>query len=368
MHLLSRSGRLRRVAYPFANPELGTGNGSAIAREIIFTNAAETTTQRLQECVQDVLRANDSAAPNLLISSEDLCYADVEKFSRLKEVLLGHARSVKLLIAIRPLKTWTYSVYLQLVKAHALAADFDAEWLRAHSADFLFYFRNLDRFGVDTTTFRYQEKGLLRLFLAQVGEDPDLAAEIPDTVANRSLSVEELPVVRAVNGVFQDEALSRMISDELLKGRPERRGARFPMQCEPSFQDFAADFARRLDQFPGPVMSAVRAILFDTAAQPARGETGPGAPDPGLLPAGEVKVALRAIRKVFDARSASVAAHQRLLDYATGLPRTEACFDPIHYLLMHPDVLSAGSDPWEHYQQHGRQEGRKSAFEPPGSQ
>lgn len=367
LYALSRAGLLARVGYPCANPGLGTGNGTALARELIFTNPEPTTTAQLQACVQDILHAHDADTPDLLISSEDLCYADVEKFARLKQVLLTHAKSVKLVIAIRPLKAWSYSVYLQLVKAHALAADYDAHWLRAHTGDFLYYFRNLDRFAVDTVCFRYQEKNLLRGFLALVGEDEQLASRVPDTVANRSLGVGELGVVRAINAAFGDETLCRKVSDEFVRQRPDLPGARFPAEREGDFQAFSRDFARELDRLPGPVMDAVKAILFE-ADEPARAASAPpDAPPPGLLAAHDVAIALGALRAHLEARIDDTCLHRTLLDYTAGLARTSATFDPVHYLLMHPDVLRAGSDPWQHFQQHGRAEGRTSAFTPRGS-
>ncbi len=364
LHALSQAGLLSRVAYPCATPALGTGNGSALARELIFTNPAPTSTAQLQACVQDIVQAHRGTAPNLLISSEDLCYADVEKFSRLKQVLLGHAKAVKLVVAVRPLKAWSYSVYLQLVKAHALAADYDAGWLRGHTGDFLYYFRNLDRFNVDTVCFRYQDRQLLRGFLALIGEDEALAAQVPDTLANRSLSREELPVVRAVNAAFGDEALCRRVSEALVAQHPDRRGARFPAEREADFQAFAADFAHALEAFPGPVMDAVKQILFD-AAEPASSPA-PAAPKAQGLAPDDVHTALHALRAHFQARAGEVSLHQQLLEYAAGLERSTATFDPVHYLLMHPDVLRAGSDPWQHFQQHGREEGRASALKPRG--
>ena len=41
---------------------------------------------------------------------------------------------------------------------------------------------------------------------------------------------------------------------------------------------------------------------------------------------------------------------------------TDAVFDPIHYLLMYPDLAKPGATPWAHYQNHGKREGRKSAL------
>lgn len=363
LHALSQAGRLTRVAYPCATPSLGTGNGSALARELIFTNPAPTSTPQLEACVQDIVGDHRGDTPHLLISSEDLCYADVEKFSRLKQVLLGHAKTVKLIVAVRPLKAWSYSVYLQLVKAHALAADYDAAWLRAHTGDFLYYFRNLDRFEVDTVCFRYQDSQLLRRFLALIGEDASLADQVPDTLANRSLSRDELGVVRAINAVFGDESLCRKVSDALVAQHPDRRGARFPVEREADFQAFAADFAHRLEAFPGPVMNAVKPILFD-AAESAPTAVPAAMPDVPGLAADDVDTALRALRAFFQTRADEGSLHQQLVDYASGLERSTVAFDPVHYLLMHPDVLRSGSDPRRHFEDHGREEGRASALRP----
>ena len=48
---LSQAGRLGRVAYPCPDPAAGAGNGTALARELIFTNPAPTPTGRLQSLV-----------------------------------------------------------------------------------------------------------------------------------------------------------------------------------------------------------------------------------------------------------------------------------------------------------------------------
>lgn len=44
------------------------------------------------------------------------------------------------------------------------------------------------------------------------------------------------------------------------------------------------------------------------------------------------------------------------------LGKTEQHFDPVHYLLINPDVLEAGVDPWKHYCEYGKKEGRDAAF------
>lgn len=358
LHMLSRAGLLTRLAYPDANPALGTGNGSALAAELIFTNAAPTSTTWLEAHVQAIVDACPAGARDLLISSEDLCYADVEKFARLREVLLRHAREVVLVLAVRPLRDWSYSVYLQLVRAHTLASDYDADWLQAHTGDFLYYFRNLDRFGVDARVLCYQGKDLLRRFLALLGEDEALAEQVPDTVANRSLTAAETRVLRALNRVFGDEVLGRLVSAELVARAPDARGARFPAEREADFQAFQARFARELETFPGPVMAAVKPILFDqSGAVEAQ-----GVPAPDTLPQAETETALRTLRNLMLAQADDAAQYRRLREHAATLGTGGDRFDPLHYLLMHPDVLRAGASPREHFERHGRDEGRPGAY------
>jgi hypothetical protein len=36
----------------------------------------------------------------------------------------------------------------------------------------------------------------------------------------------------------------------------------------------------------------------------------------------------------------------------------EEHFDPVAYLVANPDVAAAGADPWRHWLEHGRREGR----------
>jgi hypothetical protein len=86
-----------------------------------------------------------------------------------------------------------------------------------------------------------------------------------------------------------------------------------------------------------------------------------------MLAQADLDIALRALRAHFEAEVEQSSLHQKLVDHAAGLERTDTAFDSVHYLLMHADVLRAGIDPWLHFQQHGREEGRAASFKPPGA-
>jgi hypothetical protein len=202
----------------------------------------------------------------------------------------------------------------------------------------------------------------LLAFLQLIGEDPALATAVPEAISNRSLSIAELDMLKLVNSVFHDEALCRSLSEALSGSGVARPPARFPPACEPGFQAFSADFAADLDQLPGPVMAAASKILFEDPAAIALGQPAP-ASAPRSLPTDDVALALQAIRNHCDQRAGNAAGLERLRAYAATLPTTASRFDPIHYLLLHPDLLGSGVDPWRHYTEHGQREARHSAFQ-----
>lgn len=364
LQVLSRSGLLKHVAYPVLSHEkefsyIGSGNGVNTSELIFGPDVGEFVRKHLEACVQEILNANDSRAKDLLISSEQFFFASPEGFSCLKEILLRHAKSVKLIISVRTLREWTYSVYMQRVKGHGMFSNYDEKWLNEYCGDiFLRCFQNLDRFEVDAITFRYQGAGLLQLFLKLIGEDESLSSRVPEIKVNRSLSVEELDIVKQVNSLFQDETLSRMISEDFVKNWPDIKSANFPAAGEEHFRRFASRFAQELGPLRGAAMSGVKEILFADVDEPPVSDRDHVSHDQHDL----AEVALRNVRQLLDPYIRDAASYKVMKQYTKGMEETADFFDPIHYLMMHPDILAAGIDPWVHYQDYGRKEGRKSAF------
>jgi hypothetical protein len=358
---LSLAGKLKHVGYPVLNKEaefnnIGSGNALAISNAILNQESEEVVRRQMDALVDEVIQAADPrATPDLLISSEILFFATDTGFAVLKETLLKHCQKVKLIIAIRPLREWTYSVYMQRVKGHGFAEDYNAAWLNEYCASFDSCFASLERRGVETIVFPYQEKDLLRTFLGLIGEDEALAKQVPDIKVNRSLSHEELELVRRVNSYFGNDALSRMISEDFIRNWPDVVSAAFPPDREEQFQEFAEGFATRLAHLRSPLLMQVKEMLFARSeAPPAPAAAGPRH--------NEFDVVLRNQRKMLDASINDAQAYGLLRRYVNTMDRTDEFFDPIHYLLMYPDVIKIGLNPWSHFQNHGRREGRMSAF------
>lgn len=354
---LSLEGRLGRVAYPVVSPELGSGNGAIVSALLRSASVDADVEARLETCLHDLLSAVQRPAPDLLLSSEHFFFATVEAFSAFRSMLLRHARVVKLVVCVRPLREWTWSLYMQMVKAHLLSDSFDAAWLGRWSDTHAPYFANLDRFGTETIVFPYRDRGLLATLLGVVGEDEALAGIFPEGRVNRSLGAGELEIVRKVNAAFGDEALSRAISDHYTITWPEHPTAGFPAGCEEDFLGFADAFADRLEPLQGATMRAVKELLFAQAPAAAtlRDEAGPDERD--LL-----AIALSEIRRHQDFYRLGGQQCHAMKRQAQAMEPTRDFFDPIHYLLMYPDLCIPEIDPELHYRNHGREEGRSSGL------
>lgn len=361
LQALSAAGKLKHVGYPvlseskeFSN--IGSGNGVTLSDVILKPESEEVARRQLEAIVAQLMKLADPAAtPDLLLSSENFFFAQDDGFAILKETLLKYCQRVKLIIAIRPLREWTYSVYMQRVKGHGFAEDYDVEWLMHYCSTFDRCFASLERRGVETIAFPYQEKDLLRTFLGLIGEDEALAKQVPDVKVNRSLSHEELELVRRVNHYFNNDVLSRMISEDFIRNWPDVVTASFPPDREPQYEQFAEDFSTKLAHLRSPLLMRVKEILF--APADASGGAAAGADRRNLF-----DVVLRNLRKLLDPSLKDAAVYGVMRKYVMNMDRTDDFFDPIHYLLMYPDVVRPGINPWAHFQDHGRKEGRKSAF------
>lgn len=375
LQALSLAGKLKHVGYPVLESEkefshIGSGNGvhaanmllrdeSAFAGVVRRGTAEPGMRELLEVLIGKLIAAADpDATPDLLISSENFFFATDEGFAALKDTLLKHCRKVVLVIAIRPLREWTYSVYAQRVKGHGLAVDYDAPWLMDYCSTFDCYFASLERRGVETIAFQYQEKDLLRTFLRLIGEDEALAAQVPDTKVNRSLSPEELEALRKVNSHFQNETLSRMISEDLVRKWPDVVSASFPHDREEQFLAFAEGFATKLAHLRSPLLMRVKEMLFaDATPAPAPAAGAGKGPPPDLF-----DVVLRNLHTMLDPALREASFYTLLRNFVGTMERTDEFFDPIHYLVMYPDIVRPGINPWAHFQDHGRREGRMSAF------
>jgi hypothetical protein len=198
----------------------------------------------------------------------------------------------------------------------------------------------------------------LPALLEVVGEAPALADAVADRKVNRSLAPDELALVREANRLFANPDLSAALADQILSRWPDRESGGFPGDYVAEFDAFAASFAGDLRKLRGAGMDRLRGLLFDADA---REPVQHAAPDPARR-AELLEMLLGQVAGAVGELSREAALYRRLRGYSATLSPSDAFFDPIHYLLLHEDLVAALVDPWTHFLDYGRAEGRNTAL------
>lgn len=367
LDVLSRNNELACTSYPVLNGNLDfvkiqSGNGEAIAFQLLKKKVPEFHEATVAALVKTFVETADKTKPSLLMSSEHFCSADPDRFRFLTQLLLTYARKVEIIIFVRPLDELCHSRYHQQVKRHSHSLAYDDLYFSSFSEKLV---RQIVVFGSLTEhvhVFNYKRVGLLAELLCFLNEDAALENQFNNKIVNRSLTDREMSLLRVVNGVFKNDALSTSISDRWIYAQPEAISAKE-----------SADDARLVDIFRGAISAnyeelkseASRSMLMGilpaeapacvTGAAPDRAfndgrDAGADGVDAGLL-----LIALEEINKL-------LGFERVLLEYADKYKPTRDIFDPLHYLLLNRDVLNAGVDPIEHFKMFGFEEGRFAGY------
>jgi hypothetical protein len=193
--------------------------------------------------------------------------------------------------------------------------------------------------------------------LAALGEDASLAPGLSPVELTRALDPGELELLREVNAAFESPALTEAIAAEFRERWPRPAVPAFPALADAAYRAFEPDFLREYARHDLPLLRQLRAHLFAPAPSALAGASLPPGPD-----AERQALVLQHVLRHGKRLARDVGAFEGIRAYSMQLSRTDATFDPIHYLFMHPDLARRGVDPVQHYEAHGRREGRKSAF------
>lgn len=356
LDLLSKSDALEVVHYPTKETTKAyAGNGLGVATLLVPDLYPVFLPDQLEQELSDLLEGCESFSGDLLISSEDFFSAEPDRFDYFKKLLSKYANNIKLIIVVRPIDSWVYSYYMQMVKRHGASSGFTAEWLSQFEAEVFGKFCSVDKFSVETLILPYSNSGLLKSFLSLIGERDELANEVPDVRVNRSLTRRELELLEQVNGTFGCERLSELISDEFIRNDTEGCPEPISVDSAAFYIDFRNNLQGKISALDTAVIQGIAVALFTDAEQSVFTPTAQPLVSDELL----VRSMLSMIKRWMDEGGDLF----RIRNYAArSLNPTKEFFDPVHYLVMNRDVLRLGLDPWGHYQKNGKGEGRNSAY------
>ena len=350
---------LRNTCYPLLREDLDfsriqSGNASEVAKLLMISSNPKWRIEDVRSRVRALTERHQVRSNSLLLSSEMFCDCDIERFREFRQLLELEGYRVIVLACIRDITSWSFSTYQQGVKRGSLSTSFD-EFARGKLAEYTqSILARLHGIGGDLRVFPYRSRTLLSAFLAEVGEDPRLANDIPDQKVNRSLTAYELQLLRQVNSVFMSRELSERISDAFLYRLPNLEPASVTRQELDVVDALLSELHSVGFSFDGNRLDTVLELLFEAAATPTVSrESTPTDED-----------AHEHLKIVFEQLKETLDEWILIRDFVRRLEPTEGPFDPVHYALMYPKVLQRNKDPSSHYEASGKKEGRKGRLLP----
>jgi hypothetical protein len=356
--LASNIEPLRASGIDYLNGELDrgnvywTGNGTAI---FLHFTRAETDPGKLESLIS----SHFGSEPTAIISCELLSAIPAERWNDVVNACRAVHAEPSVIYYVRNVHPYYISTYNQAVK-HNTTTDTFEEFVTRNS---VFTCRNLleflvDLIGADRVSVAHYESQCANIcahFLTLVcpGADPSRFA-FDHSIVNRSLDEAELRLMLIANR-FPGAHFPGELSNLLMSIDPNRATQR------PVHPDILALLTRR----HADDVSAINAQYFGGQQTLSIADAiAESAVDASLATAPAEKLFEWAIARLASARKENF---QEFLGEARARaarsrkpvhPDLPSDFDPAAYLLANPDLLLAQIDPYRHFLDHGRWEGR----------
>jgi len=291
-----------------------------------------------------------SRCRTLILSNELFSSVSKNRLNLLKE-RIAQLFALDVILVVREPYGWLWSAWGQCVKRLGEADPFIPFLERAVGFYEQAYTAVLDIFD-PVTLIHYSRDTLLFDMARAMGLDPELYQTKAASVqtVNRSMTVNELEILRRINRINGSPSVSQRISDYLIAQSPD---AATEMVIDPEAVSI-------IDAHCGPILARLKRSIPDL-----------GMPHMGIMSeqtADTIKVGLDTMEHIVTVIQSddSVRHHLVRLHYmlSSEIPPSSygdlvpADFDPAIYLLLNQDVLNAGVDPTDHFMSYGKAHGR----------
>jgi hypothetical protein len=356
--LASNVDALRVMGFDYLRgaPDFGSlptmGNGLPI---LLFFEHAGSRPERLSSVIESYFGTQSAA----IISSEMLFSLSTGGWQELIEACHEVNAEPRIIVYIRNVYPFYLSSYNQLVKQHGETSSFrhfvENNDVISYQAPLQFFVKAFGRDRVKVAHYESEQTNICRHFVSMLSPDADFAKLKFDTVrVNRSLDELELRFLRIANR-FPAAHLPGELSNLLISSDPDRQAHRAttPEIVELMASRHIAEVAEINEKYFGGrhllrIVDEVEDLPPDVSAGWASAE----------------RLFEWALSRLESTRHEDL---QLFLDEARAralhLPKVThpdipPDFDAAGYLVANPDVLAARVNPYKHYLDHGRAEGR----------
>lgn len=247
-----------------ASHKITSGNGLGLAKALnpaLQFPPTITPDDAFQETLDAVF---NSQQPQVLYSSELMVRFALDRARLFREALAQSGIDLCFHVWVRNIAAHACSVYNQQVKRHRYADDFGT-YLRMHykNAFYVVLLRACDVVGKDNvlvTSYDRHRNHLFSTFCRNLGVETGGFEEVSKTI-NRSLSREELEVMRSLNATLTSDNEGVAMSDKLIYRAPEDKAVHIITTAE---RDLLQDrFGREIEMVNAFCGEAMISLLSD---------------------------------------------------------------------------------------------------------
>ncbi|MDR7155486.1 hypothetical protein J2W40_002313 [Sphingobium xenophagum] len=291
-----------------------------------------------------------SRCSTLILSNELFSSVNRNRLHLLKE-RIAPLFALDVILVVREPYGWLWSAWGQCVKRLGEADPFIPFLERAVGFYEQAYATVLDIFD-PVTLIPYSRDALLFDMAKAMGLDPVLYQTEAASVQtiNRSMTADELEILRRINRINGNPSISQRISDYLIEQSPD---AVTEMVIDPGA-------IALIQKCCGPVLTRLRKSI-PNLDMPRAGTISDENERPIVIGLDAMEYIATVIQSDDSVRHHLVRLHQML---SSEIPQSNyddlipPDFDPVIYLLLNQDVLNAGVDPTEHFISYGKAHGR----------
>jgi len=361
LHILERSNAFSNVCYPSNKEEqdfqhIASGNGARIGILLKPDITCEFLKDEIMAEFENLLKQMSSSKKIMLISSEMFAKAEPKRFNFLLEYMGNYCNNIQVFVFVRSFVPWTWSVYQQLIKRSSLHLGYK-EWLDKYLLDFVSAAAiNILSFNSQLKMLKFSKNNLLENLLTECGEKTELSKRLPKDKVNRSLSKLEFDMMLTVNKIFNDMEASTLITDEFIRRSPNIKSTYMPQNLNihamNAYKNIRMDLKRIGTDEALHMMHLLNGKDSDSNVNESHSYDNEHYEK-------EFNELLGIILKVIHGRYSSLSHLYRTAKY---LEESRDYFDPIHYLLINPDLLSQNIEPLKHFKKTGKSEMRFTCY------
>lgn len=348
--------------------EINSGNG------VLLYQTLSSFTSITDNEIDSLVLSYFGGCNNAICSSECFSSFEAHNWKRLVESTGRIGAKLKVIFYFRNIIPFLVSAYDQVIKQEGEWKLFD-EWAEQESCHHAIapkalriIVNEIPKENIHVLHYDRVKADLIKSFLYILGIDPSFEVDPNEQSrqVNRSLTGEEREALIAVNKVL-GKVYSTELSNLFIYAKPNLRGE--PVSYHQTTIEFLLDhFSNEVDWVNKTFFNdqdIVSVLPFESVKETQSEKPAIQSARNGNAEKQVLNWALEKLKTIqYETKQRLLHILRNAAQNTSGIshPDIPDDYDPIAYLLLNPDLFHAGVEPFHHFSNHGRNEGRRYKF------